>query len=137
MAPRCWIEANDQLDEPLHACFSLANPVFTTSLRLANCAARYFLPAPVVQYGCRRSLDFTGRIQSGDYEGGMAPPSVAVPIHMVVGSHVDFSVDDRRGGEDLAVELVSRQDFQFHTAFQHNHHALLGRKVDLVVGGDG
>ena len=56
---------------------------------------------------------------------------------MVFGSHVDFPVDNRWRGQDLAVELVSGQDFQFLAAIQHNHHALLGRNVDLVVGGHG
>ena len=56
---------------------------------------------------------------------------------MVFRSHVDFPIDDRWCSQDLAVKLVSSQYFQFLTAIQHNHHALLGRKVDLVVGGDG
>jgi hypothetical protein len=55
---------------------------------------------------------------------------------VVFGSHVDFSVDDRWCCQDRAVELVSGQDFQFLAAIQHNHHTLLGRKVDLVAGSD-
>src|SRR5439155_17253902 len=65
------------------------------------------------------------------------PLSTSEGVQVILGSHVDFPVDDRWCGQDLAVELVSGQDFQFLTAIQHNHNAFLGRKVDLVVGGDG
>src|SRR5882672_4954000 len=63
--------------------------------------------------------------------------STSEGVQVVFGSYVDFSLDDRWCRQDLAVELVSGQDFQFLTAIQHNHHALLGRNVYLVVGGDG
>ena len=46
---RVTSQANGQPDKPLHACLSLDNPVFTTSSRRANCSARYFRPAPVMQ----------------------------------------------------------------------------------------
>jgi hypothetical protein len=68
--------------------------------------------------------------------GRFSTTSTPEGVQPVCGSHVDFPVGDSWRRQNLAIKLVFCQDLQLRTAIEHNHHALLRRNVDLVVGGD-
>ena len=89
---------------------------------------------PVVVYAKRRSSESCA---SAPHDAAASRPlSTPEGVQSVFSSHVDFPVGNGWRGQNLAVEPVSGQDLQLRTGIQYNHHALLRRNVDLVVGGD-
>jgi len=78
------------------------------------------------------ALHHVGRVRA--QVEGRARFSLSKSVQVIFGSHVDVAVDQRRCGEDRAVQLVFGQYVQLSTGIQHDHHALFGCNVDFIIG---